>query len=204
MLERIVRERIIAIFRRMDKSELLSVANVLVEEQIRIMEVALSAPDDVAQISHLKEELVDADVLIGAGTVVTVDLAESAIAAGADFLVTPHFTPDVIQFAQQRGVPVVPGAFTPTEVYQAMSMGAELIKVFPAVAGGPEHIAALLGPYPQARLVPTGGISADNAAAYFAAGAVAVGVGGRLVKAGDLTQVRKQARALVRVATATR
>jgi len=130
--------------------------------------------------------------------VVTVDLARQALDAGADFLITPHIAPAVIRYAKEQGVPILPGAMTPTEVYTAMELGADLVKIFPASSVGPSHIKALLGPYPGARLVPTGGVTPENAGEYLQAGAVAVGVGGALVNPKDLPGVREKARALVR------
>lgn len=197
IIERILQDRIVAIFRRIGTEDLISVAETLVQEGIRTMEVALSEPEALPSLRQLKAAMAGRDLLIGAGTVVTVELARQALEAGADFLITPHVAVDVIKYAKERGVPILPGAFTPTEVYTALQLGADLVKIFPGATGGPDHIKALLGPYPGARLVPTGGITPENAGEYLRAGAVAVGVGGALVNPKDLSGVREKARTLV-------
>lgn len=199
VIERILRERVVAIFRKVSTDDLVAVTLTLLDEGITCMEVALSEPEAVDQLRTLKQATAGQGILLGAGTVVSTKLAGQALAAGADFLITPHVAPDVIRFARSRGVPVVPGALTPTEIFTAMELGADLVKVFPASSMGPDHIKALLGPYPGAKLLPTGGVSPANAAEYLKAGAVAVGVGGNLVNPGDLGRVRENARALVEV-----
>lgn len=198
IIERILQDRIVAIFRNVGAEDLIAVAETLVQEGICIMEVALSEPQALPALRALKAAMAGRGLLIGAGTVLTVELAEQALEAGADFLITPNVSPEVIKYAKERGVPILPGALTPTEVYTAMQLGADLVKIFPASSVGPGHIKALLGPFPNAKLVPTGGVSPENAAEYLKAGAVAVGVGGGLVNPQDLGGVREKARALVR------
>ncbi len=198
IIERILQDRIVAIFRNVAAADLISVAETLMEEGICIMEVALSEPQALPALRELRTAMAGKDLLIGAGTIVTVDLAKQALDAGADFLITPNVNPDVIRFAKEQGVPITPGALTPTEVYTAMELGADLVKIFPASSVGPGHIKALLGPFPNARLVPTGGVTPENAGEYLKAGAVAIGVGGNLVNPNDLSGVREKARTLVR------
>lgn len=120
--------------------------------------------------------------MIGAGTVLDPETARAAILAGAEFIVTPTFNPATIEMCKRYGKPIVTGAMTPTEMLTAWGAGADLIKVFPVNAiGGPDYIKSVLAPLPQLRLVPTGGVNAENAASYLKAGAVAVAVGGNLV-----------------------
>ncbi len=114
---------------------------------------------------------------LGMGTIRKLEEAEQAVDAGARFLVSPNTDPAVIEFANQHDVPIVAGAFTPTEVYYAWSAGATMIKVFPCGQLGPDYIRELLGPYDQIPLVAVGGVTADNVAGYLKAGAKAVGVG---------------------------
>jgi 2-dehydro-3-deoxyphosphogluconate aldolase/(4S)-4-hydroxy-2-oxoglutarate aldolase len=123
-------------------------------------------------------------VTVGAGTVLGPGEADAAIAAGAEFVVTPAVRPRVVERCLARGVPCVCGGFTATEVAAALDSGTRLVKVFPARLGGPDHLRDLAGPFPNACFVPTGGISAENASAYLRAGAVAVGIGSGLVPDG--------------------
>jgi len=115
--------------------------------------------------------------VIGAGTVLTASHARDAVAAGARFLLTPDIRPDVAAAALAAGVPLVMGALTPTEVSRAFELGAAAVKVFPARVGGPAYLRDLRGPFPSARLIPTGGVNAGNARAFLEAGALAVGAG---------------------------
>jgi 2-dehydro-3-deoxyphosphogluconate aldolase/(4S)-4-hydroxy-2-oxoglutarate aldolase len=140
------------------------------------------------------------DVLVGAGTVLTVEQADAAIEAGAAFLVSPGFGADVVERALARGVAVLPGIATPSELQAALSRGLRVVKVFPAAAlGGPAFLRALEGPYPMMRFVPTGGVTAANLADYLAVGAVAA-VGGTwlarpdVVAAGRWSEVERLAR----------
>lgn len=119
--------------------------------------------------------------LLGMGTIRNLDDAERAVGAGAMFLVSPNFDPDVIEFAGSKSVPIIAGALTPTEIFSAWSAGAAMVKVFPCRAlGGPRYIRDLKGPYDQIKLVAVGGVSESNIGEYFAAGTTAVGVGASL------------------------
>lgn len=118
---------------------------------------------------------------IGAGTVLTAEQAHAAIDAGAEFLVTPAVRPEVATVAERHGVPVFLGALTPTEVLQAMDLGAAAVKIFPASAVGPRYLKDLRGPFPDAKLVPSGGVSSANARDFLAQGAFAVCCGTEVV-----------------------
>lgn len=117
---------------------------------------------------------------IGAGTVCTPDDLDQALDAGAQFIVTPVISKKVIKACVRRGIPIFPGAFTPSEIYKAWSLGASMIKVYPATSLGPEYIKDVKAPLNQLRLMPTGGISLDNMGTYFKAGADGVGIGSHL------------------------
>jgi 2-dehydro-3-deoxyphosphogluconate aldolase/(4S)-4-hydroxy-2-oxoglutarate aldolase len=162
--------------------------------------VTFTTPRATDAIEALRARLPGSAVL-GAGTVLDGRQAREALAAGATFLVTPAPCPDVVEEAVRRGVPALPGAFTPGEVLASWRAGASAVKVFPAASGGPGHIRDLRGPFPHIPLIPTGGIGVDDAAAYLAAGAVAVGLGsaltGRLDGSGDADALRARARALL-------
>ncbi len=117
---------------------------------------------------------------IGAGTVCTLDDLDKALAAGAQFIVTPVINKKVIKACVKQGIPIFPGAFTPSEIYKAWSLGASMVKVYPATSLGPEYIKDVKAPLNQLKLMPTGGISFDNMAAYFKAGADGLGIGSHL------------------------
>ena len=118
--------------------------------------------------------------MVGAGTVLNERGAEAAVEAGARFLFSPGFSADVLRVARARDVPYVPGALTPTEIMELLELGIREIKIFPAGPAGPAYIRDLLGPFPELRAIPTGGVNGDNVRAFLRAGAVAVGVGGAL------------------------
>jgi 2-dehydro-3-deoxyphosphogluconate aldolase/(4S)-4-hydroxy-2-oxoglutarate aldolase len=146
---------------------------------LRCFEITLTVPDAPALIAELSAE---PGLLVGAGTVPDRAAAEACLRAGARFLVTPWFDPEVIGAAHAAGAAALPGAMTPTEVRAAHAAGADAVKIFPASsAGGPGHIRALRSVFPDIAFCPTGGVDADTAPAYFAAGAAFVGMGGKLV-----------------------
>lgn len=177
--QRLEESGVIAIFRGVPTGEIVSLAESLVHAGVTLMEVALSDPAAVEQIRLLDREL-GPRALLGAGTVTSEALAEEAVEAGARFLVTPHLVPVVNAFGQERELSVLGGALTPTEIAAAREQGNEYVKIFPAGPLGPAYVAALLGPYPDARLVAVGGVGPDNAGAFVRAGAVGVAVGGAL------------------------
>ena len=153
----------------------------------RIVEVTLTTPGALEIVADLSRR---ADVVVGAGTVLTVDDAERAVAAGARFLVSPVFDPEVVRAASALGVASLPGCHTPTELLAAHRAGATLLKLFPAPAGGPAWLRAVLAPLPFLRVVPTNGIDADNAADWLAAGAWALGFNAAIFHADDLRERR--------------
>jgi 2-dehydro-3-deoxyphosphogluconate aldolase/(4S)-4-hydroxy-2-oxoglutarate aldolase len=136
-------------------------------------------PNAVQLIGQLSRSL--DDVVIGAGTVTDVKTADDVITAGAQFVVSPVFRPELITACHARDVAVVPGCFTPTEILGAWERGADIVKVFPSTALGPTFFRDLRGPLPQVKLMPTGGVTLQNAGEWIAAGAVAIGVGSALV-----------------------
>jgi 2-dehydro-3-deoxyphosphogluconate aldolase / (4S)-4-hydroxy-2-oxoglutarate aldolase len=176
---------------------------------ISVFEITMTVPDAPAVIRALVQELGDRAV-IGAGTVLSAAAAHQCVDAGAAFIVSPGFDPDTVTEAHARGVPAMPGALTPTEVIAAWNHGADLVKIFPVSAvGGAPYLRALRGPLPDVKLLPTGGITAANAADYLKAGASAIGVGSELVDAKALAEgrdavVTERARELVAAVQAAR
>jgi 2-dehydro-3-deoxyphosphogluconate aldolase / (4S)-4-hydroxy-2-oxoglutarate aldolase len=171
---------VVAIIRLPDPAALRSVVDALIEGGVRALEVTMTVPRAIELIREIAPTL-PGDFLFGAGTLVDADTVHRAVDAGAQFIVSPVFRPAVITAAHEDGVPVMPGCFTPTEILDAWDMGADLIKVFPATSVGPGYLKDIRGPLPHVKLMPTGGVSIDNAGEWLRAGAVAVGVGSALV-----------------------
>jgi 2-dehydro-3-deoxyphosphogluconate aldolase/(4S)-4-hydroxy-2-oxoglutarate aldolase len=180
--ERIRRERLIVVLRRVEPQErLLALVDELREAGAGVFEVTFDSPMGQADLTALRDRHPDA--LVGAGTLRTADQLASARDAGAAFGVSPVLDPGVVDAALAAGLPFLPGAYTPTEVDLAWHGGATFVKLFPASSLGPQHVREIRGPLPEVEVVPTGGIDASNAAAYLGAGAVAVGIGSAFVRA---------------------
>ena len=186
--------RLIAIVRSPTRADAERTLAALIAAGVGVVEVSLTTPSALELISECARDL-PAGVTLGAGTVTTGPAAAEALAAGAEFLVGPTWSADVMRVAAAGGHLYIPGAFSPTEIVAAVAGGAELVKVFPASALGPRFIRDVLAPYPGLRLVPTGGIGVDQAAEYLANGAAAVGLGGALASA-DPAEVRAAAERL--------
>ena len=184
VLSRLKTERVVAVLRASSADELMEVTHALREGGIRCLEFTMTTPGALEMIRRVSRELGD-DVLLGAGTVLDGETAQAALKAGARFIVTPVLKMAVIEAARREGAPVMPGAFTPSEVLAAWEAGADVVKVFPASRLGPAYLKDLHGPFPDIPLMPTGGVGIDDAAAYLKAGAVAVGVGGNLTRRGE-------------------
>jgi 2-dehydro-3-deoxyphosphogluconate aldolase/(4S)-4-hydroxy-2-oxoglutarate aldolase len=201
-LDRLAVVPVLAILRAADSGRFLEVGRVLYEGGVRAIEVTLTSRGALGAFGRLRQELAE-DALLGVGTVRSVADAELAVEAGAAYLVAPDFRPEVVDWAVGRGVPVVPGALTPTEVAAAWAAGATAVKVFPVSAvGGPAYCKAVKAPLPEVPLVPTGGVGIDEIGAYLATGAVAVGVGSPLLgdagdPGGDLGALAERARRAV-------
>jgi 2-dehydro-3-deoxyphosphogluconate aldolase / (4S)-4-hydroxy-2-oxoglutarate aldolase len=171
---------------------------VLVDEGVTTLELPLTSPGALNALARAVSVL-SARAVVGAGTVRSVDDARRALDAGARFLVAPALSVPVVEHALSQGAAALPGVVTPTEYETARAVGAELVKLFPAQGLGPSYLAHLRVPFPELEAVPTAGIGLDDAAGWFAAGAVAVGVGspltGRFLEDGDLAGLRASARA---------
>ena len=166
---------------------------------ISTIEITMGTPDALRHIAHYADHT---SMLIGAGSVIDAETARAAIEAGARFLVTPVSKASVIKTALRYQVPVFSGAFTPGEILQAVEWGADVVKVFPADALGMTYFRAVLAPMPHLPLMPTGGVTLDNAADWLAAGACALGVGSALtdkkaIAEGHYNQITQNARRLL-------
>ena len=159
---------------------------------IPVVEITMTVPGAVEVIRSVVRQFAG-KVLVGAGTVVTREQALACLDAGAQFLVSPGLSVAMMRAARERNTLAVPGALTPTELMAASAEGAEVVKIFPCGSvGGPKYLKALRGPFPNAKVIPTGGVNAGNAAEYIAAGAFAIGVGSDLVDTAALRQGRPE------------
>jgi 2-dehydro-3-deoxyphosphogluconate aldolase / (4S)-4-hydroxy-2-oxoglutarate aldolase len=199
---------VVAIIRMRDAGKLREVVDAIAEGGVRAIEVTMTVPDAIALIAKLAASL-PSTILLGAGTVTDAATARAVIDAGARYVVSPVFRRDVIDACHERDVAAAPGCFTPTEILDAHEHGADIVKVFPATALGPGFIKDVRAPLPQLRLMPTGGVTLDNAGDWIRAGAVAVGVGSALldmkaIESGRFDVLANNARRIVASVAAAR
>jgi 2-dehydro-3-deoxyphosphogluconate aldolase/(4S)-4-hydroxy-2-oxoglutarate aldolase len=198
VLEVIRRDRAVAVIRGGRVADPAGLAETLAGAGIRSIEFTFTIPGVLAAI----EAAVESGAVIGAGTVRDERQARDAVAAGAQFVVSPACIPQVARAAQEAGVPVFLGALTPTEVDAALKAGTSAVKLFPAGLGGPRYLRDLRGPFPGADFIPSGGVTAENAGDFLEAGAIAVYAGSGLappdlVAAGDHAEIDRRAHAFV-------
>jgi len=173
---------IIAVVRAQQPAQVLPLFGALIAGGVRAIEVTMTTPNALAAIREAREKI-GGRALIGVGTVLEAETCRAAIAAGAEFVVTPICRTELVAIAHAAGCPIMLGAYTPTEAQLAHEAGADFIKVFPADSLGPGYIKALRAPLPHLRIVPTGGVDVQNVAEFLKAGCVALGVGSSLVSA---------------------
>jgi 2-dehydro-3-deoxyphosphogluconate aldolase/(4S)-4-hydroxy-2-oxoglutarate aldolase len=203
---------VVVVIRLDDLSKAADLTRALLDGGVTALEFTMTNPQALAVLTAIKlafPEFKQGTAVIGAGTVLTPDDARAALAAGAQFVVTPVSNFETIKVCTEAGVPIVPGALTPTEILNAWNAGASAIKVFPARAFGPAYFKDLREPLPFLKLIPTGGVSLDNTADFIKNGATAVGVGGnlvdkKLVAAGDWEAIRQKTAAYVELVKAAR
>jgi 2-dehydro-3-deoxyphosphogluconate aldolase / (4S)-4-hydroxy-2-oxoglutarate aldolase len=200
-LDAILAAKVVAVIRMKDAGRLAETAAALGRGGVTAMEITLTVPGAVEIIREMARAKAPGTI-VGAGTVLDAGTAADVIAAGADFVVSPITDVPMIQACRAPGVLVVPGAFTPTEIVAAWRAGADIVKVFPATSLGPAFFKDMRGPLPQIRLMPTGGVTIENARDFLAAGACAVGIGtalvdAKLVEGGDWAGLEARARRLV-------
>jgi len=172
---------IIPIIRASSADVVVPVAEALLQAGLPVVEITMTVPNAIDAIGAVAKRF-GGKVLVGAGTVTDAETARRAVDAGAVFIVTPCLVPEVIEAARNANVAVLPGALTPTEVFDAHRAGGDMVKVFPVQSvGGAAYLRALRGPFPDIPLVPTGGVTLDNIGEMFKAGAAAVGVGTELI-----------------------
>jgi 2-dehydro-3-deoxyphosphogluconate aldolase/(4S)-4-hydroxy-2-oxoglutarate aldolase len=173
---------VVAVIRLRDPEKLRAVVDALIAGGIKALEVTMTVPGAVDLIRGLAPTLPEG-FLLGAGTVVNATMAHAVIGAGAQFVISPVFRREIIAACHGHDVPAMPGCFTPTEILDAHDAGADIVKVFPATTLGPQYIKDVRAPLPQVKLMPTGGVSPENAGDWIRAGAVAVAAGSLVLDA---------------------
>ena len=204
VVARIAREKAVAVVRADSADALVDLSRALIDGGVSCVEITMTVPNALDAIARVSRELGDA-ALVGVGSVTDPETARRAVEAGAQYVVSPVFIPAVVEAAHAAGAAAMPGCLTPTEAFAAHSAGADVVKVFPADVVGMAFFKGVLAPMPFLKLMPTGGVTLDNAGEWLAAGAVAVGVGSALVDkkavaAGDwatLTANAKRLRAAI-------
>jgi 2-dehydro-3-deoxyphosphogluconate aldolase / (4S)-4-hydroxy-2-oxoglutarate aldolase len=194
-LQTILDAKIIAIIRADESGKLLEVVKALADGGIKALEITMTTPGALEAIKAASERFGN-KILVGVGSVLDAETARAAILAGAEFIVSPVFKPEIVTLANRYSKVVLPSAYTTTEILIAWESGADLIKLFPADNGGPAYLKAIRAPLPHIPLVPVGGVTLENTADFIKAGAAAVGIGGALVKkeflkSQDLTALTK-------------
>src|SRR5215213_7929482 len=181
ILQKIKTEKVVALIRADSPDGLLDCAKALAAGGLTSIELTMTTPGAIRMVEKAAAEM--PDFLLGLGTVLDAETARAGILAGAKFIVTPAFRPDVIAVCQRYSVPVFSGALTPTEILNTWEAGADAVKIFPADSFGPAYIKAVKAPLPQIEMVPTGGVNESNVGEFLKAGAYAVAAGSSLVEA---------------------
>jgi 2-dehydro-3-deoxyphosphogluconate aldolase/(4S)-4-hydroxy-2-oxoglutarate aldolase len=197
-LNLILETGVVAIMRAKSSDQLLEAAEAVLAGSVKAIEVTMTTPNAIEVIKQATEKF-GSEVSFGVGSVLDPETARAAILAGAQFVVCPTLNVKTIELCKRYSIPVMPGAYTATEILTAWEAGADVVKVFPASIGGPSLIKALKGPLPQVRLAAVGGVDLSNTADFFRAGVECVGVGGELVnqkllEAGDFSAITERAR----------
>jgi 2-dehydro-3-deoxyphosphogluconate aldolase/(4S)-4-hydroxy-2-oxoglutarate aldolase len=189
VLREIEASGVVAVIRLRDPDLVQGVVDALLAGGVRALEITMSVPRAVELIAQIAPKL-PPEFLLGAGTVIDAATAHRVIDAGARFIVSPVYKPEVIAVCREHDIVSAPGCLTPTEILSAWEAGADVVKVFPATALGPGYIKDVLAPLPQVKLMPTGGVTKENAGAWIKAGAVALGVGTSMVDSAAVAERR--------------
>ncbi|MGI5878859.1 MAG: bifunctional 2-keto-4-hydroxyglutarate aldolase/2-keto-3-deoxy-6-phosphogluconate aldolase [Christensenellales bacterium] len=197
IIQRICDIGLVAVVRAESGDMARRIAEACLEGGVAALEITFTVPGAHRVIESLAGAYPNGEILLGAGTVLDPETARIALLSGAQFIVSPYFDPDTVRLCNRYRAPVMPGVMSVREAVQAMEAGADILKVFPAGLFGPAIVRDLMGPLPQAKLMPTGGVSVGNAKDWIRAGAVALGAGGALVdgaKTGDYGKITRTAR----------
>jgi 2-dehydro-3-deoxyphosphogluconate aldolase/(4S)-4-hydroxy-2-oxoglutarate aldolase len=208
VLEKVKVLGLLAVIRGPSPELTVQMVEALVNGGVKGIEITYSTPDAEEVVKTLAKKFGDS-ILLGMGTLTKPEQAESAKAAGASFLVSPICETKLVKAMIKTGLLTMAGALTPTEVFQAYNLGADVIKIFPGSLGGPAYIKALKGPFPYIPMMPTGGVNAGNVVEWFSTGVVAVGAGSelcppQLAKDGKFDEISKRASEFVQVVNSAR
>lgn len=171
-------EKIIGILRGFEAEKTRKLIGIYKEMGIIFIEITYNSPEALKIVGEYADK---SDVYIGVGTVKNRDELEKALESGAQFIVTPNYNSEVVKTAKKRGLPIISGAYTPSEIYNAWQDGADAVKLFPASVAGTDYLKSIRGPIPEVDIIPTGGIDENNINDFLDAGAFAFGIGGGLV-----------------------
>ncbi|MCJ7544271.1 MAG: bifunctional 4-hydroxy-2-oxoglutarate aldolase/2-dehydro-3-deoxy-phosphogluconate aldolase [Phycisphaerae bacterium] len=201
-VKRLCEKGVVAVVRAASSGQLVDVVRALLAGGVECVEITMTTPNALQVIRDCRSAVPEA--MIGVGSVLDEGTAQAAIAAGAQFVVSPVFCPQVVGAAHEADLPVVPGAMTPTEILTAHQAGADIVKVFPGGQFGPSYFRDILAPMPHLKLSPTGGVDLTTAADWIAAGAVTLGIGSALVTrsalaSGKVNEITDLARQYVRI-----
>lgn len=195
ILEKIRETRIIPVVRTKSQDEAKGVIEAVLNGGINVLEITMTTPNAIGLIEDCVKKY-DDEVIVGAGTVVDLEAAKQCFAAGVQFIVSPMFDEETVKFCNQNQIIIMPGALTPTEIFNAHKKGADVVKVFPVSSmGGVPHLKAIKSVFPNIKIIPTGGVNLENYNEYLNAGAFAVGIGSDLTS-GDLTTVTQRCKNL--------
>lgn len=198
LLTKIAEARVVAVIRADSQEEAVEIAKACIQGGIKGIEITFTTPEADKVIEELLMKYKDnADIVIGAGTVLDAVTARMALLSGAEFIVSPCFDAETAKLCNLYQIPYMPGCMTVTEIKQALEFGVDIIKLFPGSAFGPDYIKAIKAPLPQVNIMPTGGVSLDNLDQWIKSGCVAVGVGGQLIapaKNGEYDKITENAR----------
>lgn len=185
LIEQIQQSKIVAVIRNADENNIVPILNALHEGGVQSVEITAETPN-VLQVIDTAVKHVGDKINIGAGTVLDPETARSVIMAGAKFIVSPTLNIETLKLTNSYGILNIPGVLTPTEIVTAYESGAQMVKIFPANAFGPNYVKNILGPLPHVKAMVTGGITLENINEYLSKGSIAVGIGSNLVNAKQL------------------
>ena len=202
-LKTVLKEKIVAIVRGASPETIINVAQSLVKGNICLMEITCDTSEAPEMIKVVNKKM-KKEILLGAGTVTSPQLAEASIKAGAEYIIAPNLDLEVVNYCQKRGVPIIPGVATPTEILQATKYGVRMVKLFPAAALGPDYIKQIRSPIKKVKILAVGGINFNNASEMLQAGADALGIGGslvnsKMVKEKNWREIEHRAKELVKI-----